>query len=155
MATPVSDFLIIAGAVKDNAYMHQLADVAQAKEWHEDQLHFTGFLLIQAAAELLTIPDAVVLPFLDGGGEWDTSISSALAQGMLVITTAVPPRGDQPQSNILTAAPSGISEMRAMLDRLSGRRRTTILVEAKWQGMATAHLVFYHQLTCSDVSKQA
>jgi glycosyltransferase involved in cell wall biosynthesis len=155
IASPVSDFLIIAGAFKDKAYIRQLAGVAQAKGWREDQLHFTGFLSPQDAADLLTIPDAVVLPFLDGGGEWNTSIHSASAQGTLVITTAVPPRGDEPQRNLFTAAPSDICEMRAALDRLAGRRSTPTPVEAQWQGIATAHLDFYHQFTCSDVSKQA
>jgi glycosyltransferase involved in cell wall biosynthesis len=155
IANPVSDLLIIAGAVKDEAYVHQLFDVAQAKGWRADQLHFTGFLSPQDASDLLTIPEAVVLPFLDGGGEWNTSIHSALAQGTLVITTAVPPRGDEPQRNLFTAAPSDISEMRAALNRLAGRRSSPIPVNDQWQGIATAHLNFYSQFMCSDVSKKA
>jgi glycosyltransferase involved in cell wall biosynthesis len=155
IANPVSDSLIIAGAVKDKEYMRQLADVAQAKGWREDQLHFVGFLSPQDAADLLKIPDAVVLPFLDGGGEWNTSIHSALAQGTLVITTAIPPRGDEPKRNLFTAAPSDIYEMRAALDRLAGRRSAPISAETQWQRIATAHLDFYRRCTCSDVSKQA
>ena len=155
IATPISDSLIIAGAVKDKEYMRQLVDVAQAKGWREDQLHFTGFLSPQDAADLLKIPDAVVLPFLDGGGEWNTSIHSALAQGTLVITTAIPPRGDEPKRNLFTAAPSDIYEMRAALDRLAGRRSAPISAETQWQRIATAHLDFYRRCTCSDVSKKA
>ena len=155
IANPVSDSLIIAGAVKDKEYMRKLGDVAQAKGWRENQLHFTGFLSPQDAADLLKIPDAVVLPFLDGGGEWNTSIHSALAQGTLVITTAVPPRGDEPQRNLFTAAPSDIYEMRAALDRLAGRRSAPISAETQWQTIATAHVDFYRRCTCSDLIETA
>ncbi len=154
IANSVNDSLIIAGAVKDTVYMHQLSEVALAKGWRENQLHFTGFLSPQDAADLLAIADAVVLPFLDGGGEWNTSIHSALAQGTLVITTAVPPRGDEPQRNLFTAAPSDICEMRVALDRLAGRRRAPTPTEAQWQEIATAHLDFYHRCLCLDVSTQ-
>lgn len=155
IANPASDFLIIAGAVKDSSYIHELVALAQAKGWREDQLHFTGFLSPQDAADLLTIADAVVLPFLDGGGEWNTSIHSALAQGTLVITTSVSPRGDEPQRNLFTAAPSDIYEMRAALDRLAGRRRAPISAETQWQRIATAHVEFYRRCACSDVSEKA
>ncbi len=155
IANPVSDFLIIAGAVKDEAYVHRLFDVAKAKGWRADQLHFTGFLSPREAADLLTIPDAVVLPFLHGGGEWNTSIHSASAQGTLVITTAVPSRGDEPQRNLFTAAPSDISEMRSALNRLAGRRSSPRRLDDQWQGIASAHLNFYAQFICSDLSKKA
>lgn len=155
IANPISDSLIIAGGVKDNGYMHQLADVAQAKGWREGQFLFTDFLSPDDAADLLAIADAVVLPFLDGGGEWNTSIHSALAQGTLVITTAVPPRGDEPQRNLFTAAPSDIYEMRSALDRLAGRRGAPDSLETQWQSIAIAHLDFYRRCTCSDVSKRA
>ena len=155
IANSVSDFLIIAGAVKDSAYMHELSAVAQVKGWREDQLLFSGFISPQDAADLLTIADAVVLPFLYGGGEWNTSIHSALAQGTLVITTSVTPRGDESQRNLFTAAPSDIDEMRAALDRLAGRRRAPISAEMQWQSIATAHVDFYHRCTLSDMSEKS
>jgi len=151
IANSVSDFLIIAGAAKDSAYMHELSALAQAKGWREDHMRFTGFLSPQDAADLLMIADAVVLPFLDGGGEWNTSIHSALAQGTLVITTSVPPRGDDSQRNLFTAAPSDIYEMRAALDRLAGRRRAPISAEKQWQRIAMAHVDFYRRCTCSEL----
>ena len=135
--------------------MHQLAEVALAKGWREDQLHFTGFLSPQDAADLLAVADAVVLPFLNGGGEWNTSIHSALAQGTLVITTAVSPRGDEPQRNLYTAAPVDIHAMRTALDRLAGRRGSPKSTESQWQEIAMVHVNFYRRCVCSDESKQA
>lgn len=144
------DSLIIAGAVKDDAYKQQLINVAQAKGWRDDQLHFTGFLSPEDAADVLSVADAVVLPFLDGGGVWNTSIHSALAQGALVITTAVPPRGDEPQRNLYTAAPYDVNDMRDALDRLAGRRRSPTSADRQWKEIAAAHLDFYHR--CIDAN---
>lgn len=145
IANAPSDSLVIAGAIKDETYAHQLAEVARLKGWGDDQLFFTGFLSPKDAVDLLAVADAVVLPFLDGGGEWNTSIHSALTQGTLVITTAVPPRGDEPQRNLYTAAPSDINEMRSALNRLAGRRVAPLSTEAQWHDIATAHVAFYRQ----------
>jgi glycosyltransferase involved in cell wall biosynthesis len=143
IANPATDSLVIAGATKDEAYARQLTEVARSKGWGDDQVRFTGFLSPHDAADLLAVADAVVLPFLGGGGEWNTSIHSALAQGTLVITTAVPSRGDEPSSNLYTAAPSAIGEMREALDRLSGRRIAPSSTEGAWQKIAEGHMAFY------------
>jgi len=149
IANPSSDSLIIAGAVKDNSYRNQLDNLAQTKGWCENRMRFTGFLSPQDAADLISVADAVVLPFLDGGGEWNTSIHSALSQGALVITTAVPARGDEPERNIYTAGPSDIQAMRNALDRLAGRRKSPISADSQWREIAAAHLRFYRR--CIDV----
>lgn len=140
-----TDMLVIAGAIKDKAYARQLAELARSKGWADEQVRFTGFLSPKDAADLLAVADAVVLPFLDGGGEWNTSIHSALSQGTLVITTAVPPRGDEPLRNLYTSAPSAVSEMREVLDRLAGRRVAATSTEAQWHEIAAAHLAFYRR----------
>ncbi len=155
IATSSRDSLVIAGAVKDDSYMQHLVNAAQAKGWRDDQLHFTGFLSPQDAADLLSVADAVVLPFLDGGGEWNTSIHSALAQGTLVITTSLSPHGDEPTLNLYTAAPMDIVDMRGALDRLAGRRTPPISSESQWVDIANAHLAFYQQFVNPVVSNQA
>lgn len=145
IATSSSDSLVIAGAIKDNAYAQQLAELARLKGWSDDQINFTGFLSPPDAADLLAVADAVVLPFVGGGGEWNTSIHSALAQGTLVITTAVPPSGYEALRNLFTAAPSDINAMRTALDQLAGHRVAPLSSDAQWQGIASAHVAFYHR----------
>lgn len=143
IANSSSDSLVIAGAIKDDAYARQLAERARVKGWCDDQCYFTGFLSPQEAADLLAAADAVVLPFIGGGGEWNTSIHSALAQGTLVITTAVPPRGDEALRNLFTAAPSDTNAMRTALDQLAGRRVAPLSCDTQWQVIASAHVAFY------------
>jgi glycosyltransferase involved in cell wall biosynthesis len=152
IAMPSSDSIVIAGAIKDEAYGQQLADAARAKGWGDNQLYFTGFLSPQDAADLLSVADAVVLPFVDGGGEWNTSIHSALAQGTLVITTAVTPRGDEAQRNLYTAALSDINAMRSALNQLAGRRVAPLSSDEQWKEIATAHSTFYSR--CGGFSNE-
>lgn len=142
IANPESDMLIIAGAVRDPQFLTELSALAEARGWG-NHIRFTGFLPTDDAANLLAVADAVVLPFAGGGGEWNTSIHAALAQGTLVITTSLTARGDEPQRNLYTAAPDAIEEMRQALDRLAGRRIEPSPIETQWQEIAAAHLEFY------------
>ena len=146
IANPTSDSIVVVGSIKDVAYMRELDNFARAKQWCDGQLHITGFLAPKEAADLLAVADAVVLPFRDGGGDWNTSIHSALAQGTLVITTAVPPRGDEPKRNLYTATPLDVDEMRGALDRIAGRRIAPISVENQWKEIATSHVAFYQKI---------
>ncbi|MFH1814194.1 MAG: glycosyltransferase [Pseudomonadota bacterium] len=142
IANPASDMLIIAGAVRDESFRAELSALATTRGWGRN-VRFTGYLPASDAADLLAVADAVVLPFAGGGGEWNTSIHAALAQGTLVITTSLAARGDDPQRNLYTAAPDAIEEMRGALDRWAGRRVEPVQVEAEWQGIASAHIEFY------------
>ncbi len=155
IANPATDMLVIAGGIKDETYTRRLAELARTLGWREEQICFTGFIASHEASSLLGAADAVVLPFLDGGGEWNTSILSALAQGTLVITTAVNPGGDDPTRNLYTAAPSDISEMRAALDRLAGRRVAPSSMDTVWRDIASAHRAFYQRFRPFGTDKQA
>ncbi len=142
IANPLSDRLVLAGPVADPAYQAQLNSRAALLGW-EKNVQFAGFLPSEAAANLLAAADAVLLPFLSGGGEWNTSIHAAQSQGTLVITTSKNAVGDDPVGNMYTAAPGSIDEMRDALDRLSGRRSPPRSPDAQWDQIAEAHLIFY------------
>ena len=155
ISNSLSDSLVIAGAIKDKVYMNKLIVSARAKGWGDDQLHFTDFLTPQNAADLLAVSDSVVLPFLDGGGDWNTSIHSALAQGTLVISTAIPARGDEPKLNLYTAEPLDISDMRTALNRLAGRRAAPKPPDVQWHKIATDHMAFYHKRLGTDAREKS
>lgn len=146
IANPVTDKLIIAGGIKDEMYMQSLIKLAVFSGWSPDQILFTGFLPADEACQLLSIADAVVLPFKNGGGEWNTSMHSALAQGTLVITTSLNPSGDDPQRNLYTAPLLAIEEMKFALDRLAGRRIQPPKNDDVWKTIAVNHINFYKEL---------
>lgn len=145
IANPLTDRLVLAGPMSDPAYQAQLKALADELGW-DQSVKFTGFLPTELAANLLNAADAVLLPFLDGGGEWNTSIHAAQSQGTLVVTTSKNPTGDDFEGNIYTAAPSSIVEMRAALNRLSGRRGPAQSPDARWYDIAAAHIAFYRSL---------
>ena len=144
IANPATDALIIAGATPDTAYAGQLKGLIDSGAW-AGHARFTGFMDAEDAADLLAVADAVVLPFLDGGGEWNTSIHSGLAQGTLVITTALEPRGDEPERNLFTAPINDTEAMRAALDLLAGRKIALTGRDLKWKNIAARHRDFYQR----------
>lgn len=144
IADPRHHALVIAGPLLDAAYHARLQGLAQAAGWGE-HVHYAGYLAQEDAADLLRAADAVVLPFLAGGGDWNTSIHGALAQGTLVITTSAQPRGDDPVRNLYTARISDIPEMKQALERLAGRR-VSVRPQNRWGEIAQAHAQFYGEV---------
>lgn len=142
IADPQTDALVIAGPVGDESYGQRLRELAAAPSW-AGRVSFTGFLTPQDAANLLAAADAVVLPFRDGAGEWNTSVNAALAQGTLVITTSLHPGGDDPARNLYTAGVTDTAGMKGALKRLGGRRRPPVVATEQWGEIARAHLEFY------------
>ena len=144
IANPATDELIIIGAIPNDTYRNQLIELSQAKGW-ASHVRFTGFLPTDEVANLLSVADAVILPFAKGGGAWNTSIHGALAQGTLVITTATSAHGDEPEKNLFTAHPTSIHHMRAALDKFSGRRISPTAPEKQWKIIADEHADFYRK----------
>ena len=142
IADPDTDRLVIAGGSNDDAYHRELQALADGPRWH-GKVSFTGFAPPAEAADLLAAADAVVLPFLSGGGSWNTSIHSALAQGSFVLTTGQPASGDDPVRNLYTAPPAGLAEMREALRHHAGRRVAPAQGQSPWKAIAQAHLAHY------------
>ena len=145
IADPACDALVIAGASNDPAYTRRLGQAALARGWG-GQVHYTGFLPEANAADLLAAADAVVLPFLTGAGDWNTSVHGALAQGTLVITTAERPTGDDTVRNLYTARISDVAAMRTALRALAGRRVNATQPAEAWGRIARSHQAFYDRV---------
>ena len=94
IADPALDQIVIAGKImdEDGDYHKEIMRRALAGPWL-GKVTITGFLPTADVAALLAVTDAVVLPFRDGGGEWNTSIHAAVLQGAFVITTSVMEKG--------------------------------------------------------------
>lgn len=144
IADPQRDVLVLAGSAPDPVYLDKLKALAAERGW-AGRLIFTGHLPPEEASDLLFAADAVVLPFLEGGGDWNTSIHAALDQGTLVITTAMAPAGDDPARNLYTARISDVHEMKRALGSLAGRRAAA-LPENRWIGIARSHVEFYRSV---------
>lgn len=151
IADPSTDRIVIAGELdRSSDYGRRLLDAAQAAPW-KGKVTFTGFLETAAAAHLLAAADAVILPFRQGGGEWNSSIHAAVANGAYVITTSERPRGFDAGQGVHYSAIDDVADMKNALSLAAQRKaacagRDRPPDTGSWPGIARAHLDIYRRL---------
>jgi len=145
IADPARHYLAIVGGKLDEAaaYHDEVAALAARERWR-DSCTLTGFLPEEEAAEVLACADAVVLPFLLGGGSWNTSLHGAMLQGTFVVTTSRQASGYDAAQNVYYARPSDVIEMRQALARHMGTRQATPNVPT-WDKVAAEHYDSYRK----------
>ena len=148
IADPKRHHLVLMGGQAEGLgdYYAQVARRAEADEWR-GATSLLGFQPPLEAALALACSDAVVLPFLRGGGIWNTSIHGARLQGVFLLTTSTTERGYDPQRNLYWAHPGDLDELRSALNLYCGVRvpRSDFDVPA-WQSIADRHLAVYQRV---------
>lgn len=146
--------LLICELSPENAYHARLLELANSSEW-KDHITITGYVNSDHAATLLAAADAVVFPYRDGGGVWNSSLHGAASQGTFVLTTSSDERGYDPVANIYRARPDAVGEMqRALLEHHGVRKANgNIAVGASWQAIAGAHVDLYRSLLQNGVGR--
>jgi glycosyltransferase involved in cell wall biosynthesis len=147
IANPATDHIVIAGPAEDESpYLESLKRLADGASW-KGRVTFTGFLSPERAALILSVADAVILPFRQGSGPWNTSIHSATLNDAFVITTAPDPIGYDASRNIYYALPNDVEDMRSALAAHSGRpidlRESRIEFRDDWADIAQKHYRIY------------
>jgi glycosyltransferase involved in cell wall biosynthesis len=107
-----------------------------------------GFLPADEAARVLAVADAVVLPYRDGAGSFNTTLKAAIGQGTFVLTTSTERRGFDPEQNVFFAKPRDVAEMKIALAQHLGRRSVAPpqeLVGPTWPEIAERHLEVYRR----------
>ncbi|MBI4204626.1 MAG: glycosyltransferase [Betaproteobacteria bacterium] len=149
IADPGRDQLIIAGHIdpSTNSYHRELAALAGSPVWRGAST-LAGFLADQEAWALLASADAVVFPFRDGMGPWNTSVAGVRALGTFVIVTSKERRGYEPETNTYFSVPNDITGMRAALREHAGRRIPVARgkLSEQWRQIAEAHHTIYRNL---------
>ncbi|MBY0528280.1 MAG: hypothetical protein K2R98_33125 [Gemmataceae bacterium] len=148
IADPAKHHLVILGGQIKGAedYCRALTRMAQEIRW-SGSVTFTGFLPDEEAATILACADAIVLPFTDGGGIWNTSLHGARLQGTFVLTTSKHERGYDPVRNVCWAAPHDIVSMRESLERYLGFRHDGERSDVpQWEVIARQHRDIYERL---------
>jgi glycosyltransferase involved in cell wall biosynthesis len=144
---PGQDHLVLIGPNQDHPYQRAVRERTQREPWR-GKVTVTDFLPGEEVARLLAAVDAVLLPFRDGGGLWNTSLQAAAIQGTFVLTTSRERHGYDPSSNIYFSKPGDIGDMRSALRQYIGRRNASPLTEryASWEAIAQAHKSLYREL---------
>lgn len=112
----------------------------------DSRILLTGFLPDEQLAAILAAADAVVLPFRNGGGSWNTSIDGAVSQGVFVLTTSLEKHGYDAEMNTCFVAPGDVDEMVSALQKYAGVHIQGKTATQKWHEIAQQHLNIYTQL---------
>ena len=148
IASAAHDRLVLVGQLdEDNPYHERIMRRIASDEWRGHALT-TGFLPERDAAAILAAADAVVLPFTEGSGFWNTTVRASAKQGTFVLTTSSTSLGYDAAANIYSAAPGAVDEMRQALREYIGRRvdRPSDDGATEWRHIAEAHLQVYRQV---------
>lgn len=148
IASPEAHHIVIAGAPHPEFpdYAERLHELARSGPW-EGRATIAGYLSDMDAARLLAAADAVVLPFVDGGGHWNTSLQAAVHQGTFVLTTARESLGYDPVQNVHRSRPDDVEDLRRALSLHAGRRRppSSATPEDTWEEISKRHLEVYRR----------
>tara|TARA_R110000772_G_scaffold217948_2_gene328486 strand:+ start:22368 stop:23090 length:723 start_codon:yes stop_codon:yes gene_type:complete len=145
IADPSRDKILIIGEFDQNRkYCRALKGLASKPPW-QGKVEFLGFLPPADVSDILAASDAVVLPFPEGGGEWNTSIQAARVNGSFVLTTSRAATGYSEKENIYYARPSDLSELSRALERYAGAKLeiATDRYQTEWERVAIEHLAVY------------
>jgi glycosyltransferase involved in cell wall biosynthesis len=145
VANPSHDHLVfICDLNPDDEYHRAILDRVNQEPWL-GKVTITGFLPADRVGRILAAADAVVLPFRDGGGIWNTSIHAAVTQGTFVLTTSRERQGYNAAANTYYAQPDDVADMRIALRTYGGRSRneTDGGPASEWETIADAHRAFY------------
>jgi len=148
IADPELDQIVIAGQFgSDDKYHQKILERANAKPW-AGKVTITGFLSSQDIASLLAVSDAVILPFRTGGGEWNTSIHTAVLQKSFVLTTSESCIGYDEKNNVYYSEIDNIQEMKTALDAYAGKRRinNSEIDRDEWERISDDHYALYKTL---------
>ena len=125
-----------------HTYHEQLLDRIDSEPW-AGRVAVTGFLPSEEVGRILAAADAVVFPFRDGGGIWNTSTHAARLQGTFVLVTARERHGYDAAENVYYAVPGDVAEMRRAVASYMGCRKTDDVPDAGWESIAEAHMQCY------------
>ncbi len=148
IADPLHHHLVLVCDLKsEDAYHAAVLDRVHRDPWI-GKVTVTGFLPAEEVGRILSSADAVVLPFRDGGGIWNTSIHAATSQGSFVLTTAQEQHGYDSSRNIYYARPDDVADMRHALQTHLGNRGPGAVDDpnSEWEAIAEAHRAFYESV---------
>ncbi len=143
IANPVRDAIVIAGEIDaDPDYAARIRALAQSSSW-AGHATITGYLPVKDVADLLATADVVVLPFVNGGGSWNSSISAAVLQGTPVVTTARERHGLNADGQVYFATPNDLGDLQFGMSRVNRLAAPDWNLGNDWQRIAREHLAVY------------
>ena len=143
IADPSQHHLLIIGNLDEGDRYHaQLRALADSARWKR-KVTLTGFLSPAEVGRLLSAADAVLFPYRNGGGVWNSSLHAAMNQGTFTIATSLQREGYDSSTNVFYARPDDIAGMRQALLTYQGRRLDKGGQVDPWTRIAQQHKEVY------------
>lgn len=139
--------VLICDLDEKHPYQANILKLVKSKLW-AGKVTITGFQPASYVGRVLSASDAVIFPFPDGTGGWNTSLKAAEAAGIFTIATTKDPclLGYHNETNIYFASCNDIPAMREALNRYIGCRVQPRFTN-EWDRIATEHEQTYRFLT--------
>jgi len=144
IAAPATDHLLLVGeAPEGSEFAQAIRKTASRAPW-SGKVTILGHQPEDDVARLLAAADAVVLPFVEGGGPWNTSLLAARMQKAVIVSTSLTQQGWQAEQNIYWAKPGDTVQMRRALANYASLPASAGLNPVPdWSDVVTAHLALY------------
>lgn len=145
---PATDQLLFVGGYDaDSAYMLEFKKLMSSPAW-SGKAQLLGYIPMEEVSLILSIADAVILPFRSGGGEWNSSLHAATAHHRFVITTSSTKIGYDKATHVYYCPVDDIAQMKQALDsQPSGSNApATDDTPDDWANIARNHTTLYHGL---------
>ena len=136
--------ILICDLRESDPYHKTILRIIETPPW-KGRVTVTGFLSEIEVGRILSVSDAVILPFIKGATIGNSSLHGAVAQGTFILTTSREQHGYDPANNIYFARPGDIAEMAEALETHIKRRisRESDFMERIWDEIADLHIRFY------------
>jgi glycosyltransferase involved in cell wall biosynthesis len=133
--------LLVTNLDAKEPYHRVILDRIAEPRW-SGRASYTGPLESHRVADLLAACDMIVLPFADGGGEWNSSLHAVRTQGTFVVTTSTTRSGYDAGHNTLYCRPD-FPALRSAIANAEVRRVPPRRFGASWTEIAAAHEAIY------------
>lgn len=129
-----------------NPYHQKILNLSNSSRWAK-KVTITGFLPEVEVGKILSISDAIIFPFPQGTGVWNTSLKAAESTGNFVLATTQDKAmlGYDNTNNIYFCAYEEIIQMSIVLENYVGRR-VAPRKQHGWHDISQQHLSLYFQL---------
>jgi glycosyltransferase involved in cell wall biosynthesis len=142
IANPKTDQIIIAADLDPKNDYHRSLKYLIKSKW-SDNISLINYMPENDLAALLNVADAIILPFRDGGGAWNTSIHAAVSSRSFLLTTSTDASGFNEDLNTYHSSIDNINEMRDALNKYSGTKNLIDTLPDSWAEISKKHIQAY------------
>ena len=151
IADPDRDQLLFMGEYDSaSAYMAEFKKTMLSTTW-AGKARLLGYLPPDEVSLILSIADAVILPFRTGGGEWNSSLHAAISHHRFVITTSSTRIGYDKATNVHYCPIDDVAKMKQALTTqpLTGKATSVDDTADDWEIVAQQHFNLYKSVSQS------